>query len=230
MPRTHLFLIPAIFFLGLLVGAMLVRLRADGAVRRAAPRPPHRLVAGAFVLFVMVFAATHTTSLGAGAAFVEATVQGQPLLDKLPSFTAQEVHARLEGFGAEGRSAYRRFTFTWDVVFPASLLLLLLATARWVSAWPDASPALRRAMPWVPIAWFASDMVENAILYELLSQFPRDDLRLAGILGNVTLAKFGLLALSIAIPAVVAAGRSPARRRVGARPAGAKSTRAGTDT
>ncbi len=60
----------------------------------------------------------------------------------------------------------------------------------------------RKALVALPIVWFGSDMLENTLVFSMISQYPVQNEVLGGILGFVTVAKFSLLLLSIAGPAV----------------------------
>jgi hypothetical protein len=203
MPITHIFYIPIVFFLGLFFGSVIAQYRLGVYAADLSLARHIRRSAIALGIFVAVFIATHALGFAGGSASLEVALGGSPILDKLPSFSQEEVHARLVGFGEKGRDAYKRFTFTADFVFPLSLLLFLLSLSTLVYARIKARTQIGILLFIFPILWFLSDMLENAIVYRLLAEFPDEDVRLSGAIGYVTMIKFGLLAASIALVAVV---------------------------
>ena len=63
----------------------------------------------------------------------------------------------------------------------------------------------------LPFIWFGTDMLENAIVFTLLTQFPMQNEFLGAIVGFVTVAKFSFLLLAIAAPAVLLVRPNPTR-------------------
>lgn len=210
--REHLFFIPLIFFLGAALGALTLRwqlARSESrhpALRSPLPRP--RVSARGLLLplaaFAVLFVATHLSSLHSGPRALSEALQGQPLFDQRPSFSADEVYARLTAFGPEGRAAYRRLTFGGDLLFPLGLFAFLLQLTRFVSErLPALTPRLRALLLLPPLAWLLADLGENALLFRLLTRFPERHDALAGYLGTVTDLEFTLLLASIALPALL---------------------------
>jgi hypothetical protein len=199
MTREHLFFIPFVFSLGFVVGAL--------ATREPPPDTPAnsaRPVLFAGLLVLLVFFVTHVLSLHGGARHTGDLLAGQAIFDQRPSFTADEVYARMELFGAAGREAYRKMTFTSDLIFPLVLFHFLVRLARYVahSAVPGSALAAKVATV-VPLLWLVTDLAENATVHALLRKFPERNDALAGILGVVTDAKFALLTASVVVPAVL---------------------------
>ena len=145
-----------------------------------------------------VFAVTHFAPIPGGLVELRAATGGRPILDLQPSFSADEVYARLEAFGHAGRELYQRFSITTDVVFPLSLLGFLAALAHHASM--GMAPLRRGALLTVPVSWFALDMAENASIYWLLSQYPDRDDVVASALGFVTSAKRAALIVALGTP------------------------------
>lgn len=203
MTREHLYFIPFIFALGFLTGALATRTRPAGVPATGSGR--HVLVAGAVVLFV--FIATHALSMHGGARHTTDLLRGQAIFDQRPSFTADEVYERTERFGALGREAYQKMTYTSDLVFPLALFYFLARLGRYValSAIPRSAltPQYLVLVMVAPVLWLLADLGENSIVYTLLETFPARNDALAGILGVVTDAKFTLLVASVVVPAVL---------------------------
>lgn len=130
-------------------------------------------------------------------------VEQQQLFDQHASFSPDEVHRRIERFGELGRESYRVFTYTSDVIFPVSLLLFLVVLSRFAAERAAIGTITHAAITRMPVLWFAADMIENVVIYVLLTTYPAEQPLLAGVLGYVTMAKFGLLFGSLAVPVVV---------------------------
>jgi hypothetical protein len=157
----------------------------------------------AFGAFSLVFVITHMVPFEGGAKALHATLQGQPLFDQHTAPTADAVYERLQSFGAAGREAYRRFTYTGDILFPLSLLLFLTVLAFFVRQRTAAPRALRYLLISLPFIWFLADMAENSMIYVLISNYPDRHMFLAGLLSTITTLKFTLLLGSIGVPAVL---------------------------
>ncbi|MVO17618.1 hypothetical protein [Parasedimentitalea huanghaiensis] len=185
MTQEHLIFIPTIFFMGVIAG-LLVTSRKSGGL-------PVLLALG---LVLGMFGITHLTKLPIGAGAVQAAIGGAPLFDQSPSFSTAEVLERIEGFGAQGRETYRLMTYTGDVLFPLSLLAFFLAFARFTGG-RMRSETWRRLVYALPIAWFVTDMLENALIHTLISSYPTPSMMFATMLGPITLTKFVLLVSSL---------------------------------
>lgn len=203
MTREHLFFIPFIFFLGFIVGGLVTRERPHNTSTAREGR--QLLVAG--ILVLLVFVATHAFAMHGGARHTSDLLGGQAMFDQRPSFNADEVYQRIARFSAAGREAYRKMTYTSDLVFPLALFYFLFRLARYVarSGAPRSalSPKFVKFATIVPVLWLLTDLGENAIVYTLLSRFPERNDALAGMLGFVTDAKFALLVASVVVPAVL---------------------------
>src|SRR4051794_13389981 len=68
---------------------------------------------------------------------------GGALLDALPAFTADEVYARLTGYGEQGRQNYSFRNVTVDVLLPLSVLPFLFLLALRASTSLSRRPLLR---------------------------------------------------------------------------------------
>lgn len=203
MPTSaHFFFIPIVFFLGLFFGGLLPRQRfgvAVGQLRRRATSA--KAVALAFAVFALVFVFTHLLSHTSGAHSLSVHLGGQPIFDQRPSFSSVQVYDRLTAFGEEGRSMYQKFTYTDDVVFPLSLLVFVYFLGRFVGDRSAVGNGLRLVLLGLPLVWFGFDMLENAMVYQLIGQYPLTSETLGNLLGLVTVTKFALLLACVVVPA-----------------------------
>lgn len=202
-----------VFLLGFLLGALINHRTSE----RKAPLTPlparlsskgrisTTLLLTTFGLFVFVFIVTHVVDIPWASTSVRNALGGAEIFDKKPSFSTNEVYARLEQFSSEGFAAYKRFTYTIDVLFPATFFVFLFTLAMFVTQQRLLTASVRKVILSLPVVWILMDFIENIIIYHLLSGFPLRDHFLAGILGFVTVTKFGFLLLSILIPSILLA-------------------------
>ena len=121
-------------------------------------------------LLVLAYAAC-ITYLTAADTRIKLLSGGLGVPDLLHGFTADDLHARLEAFGAEGRSIYLRAELV-DLVYPlvyGFFFAFLIAVA--------ARRLLREDSPWrllclVPLATTLLDYLENACFFTLLLRWP----------------------------------------------------------
>ncbi len=87
-------------------------------------------------------------------------------------YSAADLYRMAESYGAEGRGAYIRARFTFDLFWPLAYLLFLTLTVSW---------ALARAMPeadrWrllnlFPLAGFLFDYLENISAALVMGRYP----------------------------------------------------------
>lgn len=203
MPTAaHFFFIPIVFFLGLFFGGLLPRRRfgvTAGQLSRRATSA--KAVVLAFAVFALVFVFTHLLSHTSGANSLSVHLGGQALFDQRPSFSSPEVYVRLTAFGEAGRSMYQRFTYTDDVVFPLSLLGFVYLLGRFVGDRSAVGSGMRLILQALPLVWFGFDMLENAMVYHLIGQYPLANDTLGNVLGLVTVTKFALLLACVVVSA-----------------------------
>lgn len=210
MTAAHVLFIPTVFLLGFLAGSLLTGPHAAALPAQAPSKRPSvsaQWLGAAFLLFLGVFVATHMFPMFGGSKALHHAMGGAPIFDQRPSFSSAEVQQRLIGFGELGRALYQRFTYSVDVLFPLSLLAFLSLLTHFVAERRPMTPGLRRTLKALPMVWFASDMLENAMVFHLLDQFPVENPPLGKLLGLVTVLKFGLLLTSLGLPTLLTVRR-----------------------
>ena len=212
MTSAHVLYIPTIFLLGFLAGT-LFRSRSNNL-----SEPTHiddqsrkhstvtgRVLFGSFLIFAFAFIGTHFFEVPRSSKAVTKAMNGLEIFDKKPSYSSDEVYARMENFTKEGRALYQQFTYTIDILFPITLFTFLFLLGRFASQRHSTSKYFQIALILLPSLWLASDFMENGIIFYLLEQYPATNHRLAGSLGYITITKFALLFLSILIPTLIIA-------------------------
>jgi hypothetical protein len=125
---------------------------------------------------------------------------GGTLLDAVPAFTADEVYARLTGYGEQGRQNYSFRNVTVDVLLPLSVLPFLFLLALRASTSLSHRPLLRMLSVSVPFVYVMFDLLENATVLRLIASYPdRVDL-LASSLPYTTMIKRAASLLAIFVP------------------------------
>ncbi|MEQ8809793.1 MAG: hypothetical protein RIE59_12045 [Imperialibacter sp.] len=207
MTIQHLLYIPTIFLLGLVFGTM-INERAKGTMSNAVIdlNGPFRYQTSVkrllqtFSIFLIVFVITHMFPIPFGSKVVSQLLGGHEIFDKRPVFSSAEVYECINLFSRAGVIAYKRFTYTIDVLFPASFFAFLWTFASFVSERRKISKYVRNILIGFPFFWFASDLIENVVVFKILDSFPNQSEFLGNYLGLITTLKFGLLTFSIFMP------------------------------
>jgi hypothetical protein len=153
----------------------------------------------ALALAVISYIVTHLLPIRGGLRQVMMPT-GSPLLDQVPSFSAEEVYARIAAFGAQGRELYRRFTLTTDIIFPLTWMPFLFLYARFACSRLGASPAARLLMLVLPAVYLIADIVENVFVWIMLTDFPAPHPFLGGAMIYPTAAKWLALISALLLP------------------------------
>jgi hypothetical protein len=211
MTPQHVFYIPTIFLLGFVFGTLVNEKRQSLNARNSGMRisvgdSQHQTSVKSllytFIIFLIVFVITHLFEIPWGPKTVHHLLGGVDLFDKRPVFSVTEIYKRIGSFSAEGLIAYKRFTYTVDLIFPLSFFAFLFTFARFVYQRITVSKFLLTVLMSLPFLWLGSDLLENAITFSILSDFPEHNL-LASALGFATATKFGFILLSIFAPSLL---------------------------
>ncbi len=208
MTSAHILYIPTIFLLGVIVGSLIRsqnQLPVTNDERQSSMRGMRvsgRVLLSSFLVFVLVFIGTHFLEIPRSSKAVVKELNGQEIFDKKPSYSSEEVYARISNFPENGIQLYKQFTYTIDILFPLTLFSFLFLLAQYAKERSMTNSKIKLFLLVFPLLWFISDMIENASVFHLLSILPGENVQLAGILGYITITKFLLLLLSILAPAM----------------------------
>lgn len=156
-----------------------------------------------FLIFIIVFIITHSFNVPAGSKQVSMLLGGLEIFDKKPIFGSDAVYHYIQSFPEIGIRVYKRFTYTIDVIFPLSMLLFLHTFSKFTLQRVALTKYFSKIVKLLPWIWFGFDMLENATVFYLLSEFPKQYPLVAGSLAWITAAKFVLLFLSLLVPALL---------------------------
>ena len=87
-------------------------------------------------------------------------------------YTADDLYQMAQDYGADGRAAYIRARFTFDLVFPLVYLFFLTATVSWSlgRTLPERSPW--RLLNLIPLAGAIFDYLENISASLVIARYP----------------------------------------------------------
>ncbi len=108
-------------------------------------------------------------------------------------YTADELNRMAESYGAEGRQAYVRARFSFDIIWPLVYTLFLSTSISWL-----AKRGFLRNSPWqqanvVPVAGALLDLLENLATSAVMIHYPRVLPVIARLAGFFTLVKWALV-------------------------------------
>jgi hypothetical protein len=203
MTSAHILYIPTIFLLGFLSGSLAGKgfNSSDNTANESGITG--KVLLGSFVIFAIVFIGTHFFEIPRSSKAVTKALNGVEIFDKKPAYTSAQVYSRMELFPENGRLLYQQFTYTIDILFPITLFAFLFLLSRFVIKRITISRTLQIVLMAVPILWLSMDFIENAIIFNLLNDYPVKHYVLAGSLGYITITKFSLLLLSILGPTLL---------------------------
>jgi hypothetical protein len=120
---------------------------------------------GVFVFFIGVVLPQQAT--GAEAYSADA---GSP--DTSFFYTPADLYRMAEAYGAEGRSAYIRARFTFDVVWPLAYLFFLVTSISWILKRILPQESRGRLLNLFPLAGAVFDYLENMSAALVMGRYP----------------------------------------------------------
>lgn len=203
MTQQHIFYIPTIFLLGLVIGLILGERKAsENDMEAFSHKKEQKRVLYSFLIFAIIFVTTHIYDLPYNSKNVSRLLGHQEIFDKSPVFTSARVYQKISTFSTEGISTYMRFTYTSDLIFPLAFLLFLLSFYRYVKYKSKKTIPIWFIIRTLPYLWFAFDLFENLLIFSILKYYPLKLNLPAGAVGVVTVIKFGLLFCALLAPVV----------------------------
>ena len=87
-------------------------------------------------------------------------------------YSAQDLYRMADDYGAEGRAAYIRARFTFDLVFPLVYLFFLASTVSWVLARAIPAGSRWRLLNLFPLTGAVFDYLENISTSLVMGRYP----------------------------------------------------------
>jgi len=151
----------------------------------------HRISTGWVTLAALaIFLVFTATVLPSQAAQAEVDSSGAPSPDTSFIYTAKDLYAMAEAYGPEGRSAYIRTRFTFDLVWPiVYLAFLAMCISRLTRrGFPQGSRWLLVNL--VPVAATALDYLENVSAALVVGRYPAQTPVVDGLVPVFTFLKW----------------------------------------
>ncbi len=126
------------------------------------------------LLGLLIFAVFVAFVLPQQAERAEAVSQGAGSPDMSYFYSSADLYNMAETYGAEGRAAYIRARFTFDLVFPLTYLFFLATSISWVMlrAAPDANSRWR-LLNLFPVFGALFDYLENISASVVMLNYPQ---------------------------------------------------------
>jgi len=105
-------------------------------------------------------------------------------------YSVEQLYEMAEGYGAEGRSAYIRARFTFDLIWPLVYGFFLVTSMSWLSG-----KVLQEGSRWemanlLPLAGVLFDYLENISTSLVMLRYPQDTWLAANLAGFFTALKW----------------------------------------
>jgi len=172
------------------------------------------------LLGLLIFAVFVAFILPQQAERAEAVSQGAGSPDMSYFYSSADLYNMAETYGAEGRAAYIRARFTFDLVFPLTYLFFLATSISWVMlrAAPDANSRWR-LLNLFPVFGALFDYLENISASVVMLNYPQHTPILDSLASVFTLIKWIFVngSFVILVPALLIAFWKWVRGRNGGR-------------
>lgn len=136
---------------------------------------------------------------------IKAMSGGVDLLDTCMVCSAEDIYARIQAYGEEGRQFHVRATATIDIALPLTYTLFEALLIAFLLKSAGYEHRILRRLSLVPFIAGGLDLLENAGIILLLTVYPQRYLVLAEATSALTLLKWGFNALSLLL-GMLAAG------------------------
>ena len=141
----------------------------------------------AFLVVFFVFSALVLPDQAARAEVYSGEV-GSP--DTSLFYTADDLYGFAEAYGTDGRAAYIRARYTFDVVWPLVYLAFLVTTISWLVKRLNLEWRTWGRLNLLPIAGVLFDFLENMSAATVMARYPQTTPVLAHLAGVFTLVKW----------------------------------------
>lgn len=126
----------------------------------------------------------------------ESVAGGAGSPDTSLTYNAQDLYRMAEAYGEQGRQAYIRARFTFDLVWPLVYTLCLVTAISWVFGKAFASDSLWQRANLVPLFGALFDYLENVSTSLVMYRYPNLTPVVAALAPVFTLVKWVLLGAS----------------------------------
>jgi len=160
------------------------------------------------LLALVIFALVVAFVLPAQAERAEVASGGADSPDMSFFYTSDDLYNMAEAYGANGRAAYIRSRFTFDLIFPLSYLFFLATSISWVMKRAVSNPNSRwRLLNLFPVFGALFDYLENISTSIVMANYPQQTFLFDTLAPILTLIKWFFVngSFVILVPALVIA-------------------------
>ena len=169
----------------------------------------YQLSSGAVTIIALViFALVVAFVLPTQAQRAEAASGGADSPDMSFFYTSDDLYNMAETYGADGRAAYIRARFTFDLIFPLSYLFFLATSISWVMKRAVSNPDSRwRLLNLFPVFGVLFDYLENISTSIVMANYPQQTFLFDTLAPIFTLVKWFFVngSFVILVPAALVA-------------------------
>lgn len=123
-------------------------------------------------------------------AALEATSGGVGPIDLQFFYTPEKVASMIEAYGEAGRSTYRLFELTGDILYPIIYTLFFSLLLSWLLQRAFAGDSSVRLLNVVPFGAWLFDLLENLSIVIMLSMYPSTSVLIAWAATLFTIVKW----------------------------------------
>lgn len=105
-------------------------------------------------------------------------------------YSAEDLFGWAEAYGAEGREAYVRARWSFDLVWPVVYGFFLVTAISWVGRRAYRAESRANLMNLLPVAAVLLDYTENVLASVVVLRYPNESLVAATLASPVTIAKW----------------------------------------
>ena len=167
-------------------------------------------------LAFVVFSATVLPAQAEKAEGYAGAADGTP--DSAFFYTASDLYAWAEAFGADGRSDYVYARYTFDLVWPLVYTFFLVAVLSWLLPKVFAPGSRWRLLNLLPVLAMLLDYAENLAASIVVSRWPSETPLVADVATLFTMGKWLSLTAAFILVAYAGVAAVVRRLRVGATP------------
>jgi len=130
---------------------------------------------------------------------LESASGGTGPIDLQLFYTPEKVYSMVASYGEAGRTNYRAFELTGDIVYPIIYTLFFALLITWLFRRGFAKDSRMQKMNVVPLGGWLFDLLENLGIVSMLSMYPSTPAPLAWIAALFTLVKWLFAAATIVL-------------------------------
>jgi hypothetical protein len=155
------------------------------------------------LLGVLIFLAFGVLVLPREAARAEQVSRGAGSPDTTLMYTREELYSLAEAYGSEGRRAYVRARYTFDIAFPFVYGFFLVTAIGWLLAKVTGAGNRLRMINLIPILGVLFDFLENLSTSIVMLRYPQETDLVAALAPILSLVKWIFVYGSFAVLGVL---------------------------